>query len=251
MKILQKICFVLLLTAFSSAYAGDCSDGDIDDCRVRAEQGDAKAQNCLGGMYDTGQGAPRDYKEAVKWYRKAAEQGHAKAQYNLGVKYRAGEGVSQDYKESFKWFRKAAEQGCDLAQSAVAEVYSGRMGEFGVEKDKVMALMWHYLAFMDEPDLEYTAFFETEMTASQSQIYKAQKLSREWMRTHFNRVQRSEGSSEFASIGHEVDTYDSGQWKSERNYENGKKEGLWTWWDEEGNITKTETWKNDELVESN
>ncbi len=31
MKILQKICFVLLLTTFSSVYAGDCFK-DFDDC---------------------------------------------------------------------------------------------------------------------------------------------------------------------------------------------------------------------------
>ncbi len=49
MKILQKICFVLLLTTFSSAYAGDCfEDRDVDDCRVKAEQGDARAQSNLG-----------------------------------------------------------------------------------------------------------------------------------------------------------------------------------------------------------
>ena len=38
-----------------------------------------------------GDGAPQDYKEAVKWYRLAAEQGDANAQYNLGVMYDNGE----------------------------------------------------------------------------------------------------------------------------------------------------------------
>jgi len=35
-------------------------------------------------MYDRGQGVPKDYKEAVKWYRLAAEQGVPKAQFSLG-----------------------------------------------------------------------------------------------------------------------------------------------------------------------
>jgi len=62
MKILQKICFVLLLTIFLSS----CST------TFRAEQGIAQSQNNLGWMYHKGQGVPQDYKEAIKWYRKSA-----------------------------------------------------------------------------------------------------------------------------------------------------------------------------------
>ena len=87
MKILKKICFVLLLSTFSSAYAGSCWDKvyDVADCRVRAEQEDALGQYFLGVMYERGKGVLQDDKEAVKWYTKSAEQGFAKAQYNLGV----------------------------------------------------------------------------------------------------------------------------------------------------------------------
>ena len=45
-----------------------------------AEGGDAEAQNNLGAMYYNGEGVPQDYKEAVKWQRKAAEQGYANDQ---------------------------------------------------------------------------------------------------------------------------------------------------------------------------
>ena len=38
-------------------------------------------------MYAKGQGAPQNYTEAVKWFRKAAVQGYAGAQFNLGVMY--------------------------------------------------------------------------------------------------------------------------------------------------------------------
>ena len=54
---------------------------------------------------------PQDYREAVKWFRKAAEQGHAGAQANLGFMYDRGWGVPEDDREAVKWFRKAAEQG--------------------------------------------------------------------------------------------------------------------------------------------
>ncbi len=68
---------LVLLLSFSSAYAGDCFDKvpDVDDCRVKAEQGDAYAQSNLGNAYRKGQGVLQDYKQAAKWYSKAAHQG--------------------------------------------------------------------------------------------------------------------------------------------------------------------------------
>ena len=48
--------------------------------RKSAEEGDAAAQDHLGHMYERGQGAPQDYSEAVRWYRKAADQRYADAQ---------------------------------------------------------------------------------------------------------------------------------------------------------------------------
>ena len=60
---------------------GDTSPADdIETLRKAAEQGDADAQTALGMRYYTGDGVPKDYAEAVKWYHKAAEQGHAIAQ---------------------------------------------------------------------------------------------------------------------------------------------------------------------------
>ena len=63
MKILQKICFVLLLATFLSVSAGSCFDNvtDINDCRGIAEQGDARAQYNLGVVYGNGEGVPQGY----------------------------------------------------------------------------------------------------------------------------------------------------------------------------------------------
>ena len=88
-----------------------------------AEQGDAKAQYNLGLMYDKGDGAPQDYKAAIKWYTKSAEQGHAKAQNNLGLMYVKGLGIPQDYKAATKWWTKAAEQGDGDAQNNLDNMY--------------------------------------------------------------------------------------------------------------------------------
>jgi TPR repeat protein len=44
-----------------------------------AEQGDAKAQNELGIMYEKGKGVAKDYTEAWKWYSLAVKQRHTGA----------------------------------------------------------------------------------------------------------------------------------------------------------------------------
>ena len=53
--------------------------------QLAAEQGDADAQNDLGGSYYNGEGMKQNFAEAVKWRRLAAAQGHVNAQCNLGL----------------------------------------------------------------------------------------------------------------------------------------------------------------------
>jgi uncharacterized protein len=116
------------------------SEGETKALIAKAEQGDAEAQSLLGYMYINGEGVLKDYKEAVKWIRKAAEQGYAEAQSNLGVMYANGRGVSQDYKEAVKWFRKAAEQGYARAQYNLGVRYANGLG---VIKDDKEAVKWY------------------------------------------------------------------------------------------------------------
>ena len=144
MGYLRLVLAVLLMATFPSVYGGDCfKDKDVDDCRVRAEQGDALAQTKLGMMYDYGEGVRQDQKEAVKWYRKATEQGSdanegAYAATLLGLIYATGKGgVLQDYKEAVKWYRKAAEQGVSLAQVKLGILYATGQG---VPQDQKEAL---------------------------------------------------------------------------------------------------------------
>ena len=81
----------------------------------------------LGRMYANGEGVPKDFVEAVKWYRLAAEQGVAYAQYNLGYMYSSGEGVPKDFVEAVKWYRLAAEQGVAYAQYNLGLMYGPRV----------------------------------------------------------------------------------------------------------------------------
>jgi uncharacterized protein len=70
-----------------------------------AEQGDAKAQENLGSMYENGLGVSEDYSEALDWLHKAADQDNAAAQGKLGWMYESGLGVTSDYAEAANWYR--------------------------------------------------------------------------------------------------------------------------------------------------
>ncbi|HTM42121.1 MAG TPA: tetratricopeptide repeat protein, partial [Terriglobales bacterium] len=67
-------------------------------------------------------GVPRDYDEAVKWYRKAAEQGDIRAARNLGYIYATGRGARLDYEEAYSWFRRAIAAGDNASKRDLAKL---------------------------------------------------------------------------------------------------------------------------------
>ena len=80
-------------------------------CRKAVIQGNASAQNNLGGMYATGRGVSKDDKQAVQWWHKAASQGVASAQHNLAVRFVVGKGVPKDFISAYAWYSVAAHNG--------------------------------------------------------------------------------------------------------------------------------------------
>ena len=64
-----------------------------------------------------------------------------------------------------------------------------------------------------------------------------------------NGEERTQGVFDENSNGHFTEWYENGRRKMEVNFKGGEKEGLWTSWNDYGNITKTETYKNGELIE--
>jgi len=97
-----------------------------------ADKGIAEAQINLGMMFESGQGVPQDFNEAIRWYRLAADQKLIKAQeklnlllkkaaepqinLSLGIMFESGQGVPQDFNEAIRWYRLAADQGLIKAQ---------------------------------------------------------------------------------------------------------------------------------------
>ena len=133
--------------------AGDYAEA-VKWTRKAAEQGYAKAQNCLGEKYYNGDRITHDYSEAVKWFRKASEQGDAWGQSNLGRMYAYGKGVDTNKELAAKWRCKAAEQGDErhikwclkIAHRGSAETQY-KLGKLfqrghGVEQDDDKAARW-------------------------------------------------------------------------------------------------------------
>jgi|GEM_PF-6557345 len=97
-----------------------------------ASSGDADAMYALGYMYKTGDGAEKNYKKAVKLFKKARKAGNASASVNLANMYRYGHGVEQSYKKALELWEEAAAQGHATAQFNLARAYYKGLG---VERD--------------------------------------------------------------------------------------------------------------------
>ncbi len=145
MATLRKLLFFFLTLVILGA-GGYAQDEYLEQLLRRAQQGEASAQWQLGIMYYGGLGVPKDYQEAVKWFRKAADQGFDDAQYNLGVMYAHGEGVPKDYVLAHVWINLA------VANSTEEDV-----SELGVKRRD-----------------------ELEENMTPEQIAEAHRLSREW-----------------------------------------------------------------------
>lgn len=95
-----------------------------------AREGDPKAQNNVGLMYERGLGVTQSYPDAMNWYRQAAEQGLPEAHHNLGLLYYSGFGTAVNDREAFRRFRAAAEKELPQSQYMLGlMVYYGRATE--------------------------------------------------------------------------------------------------------------------------
>ncbi len=257
-------------------YDDDCKEALVW-YRESAEQGYAKAQFALGFMYDIGRGVQQDAGEALSWFTKSAESGYCRAQLRVGMRYVNGKGVPQDDKEAVKWFRVAAEQGDATGQYNLGFMYEdGR----GVPQDNKEAVKWYKKAAEGGNDEAQFSFARTSPQDSEDEVvlecsdgnrktwYKnGQKKSdlddggfaREWYENgqiaseasdegHILRWYKDgqiEGKYQFIDDelnGPRIAWHENGQKKCEGQMLNGKEFGLWTWWDEYGEIVQTETY---------
>src|ERR1051326_4123904 len=129
--------------------------------RPLAEEGNARAQNNLGVMYENGKGVPQNIAEAVKGYSLAAGQGYAGAQNNRGLISAIGRGIQRDPIRAYMWFSLAAaslsgDLGATVAQSR--DVFASAMSSRQIALAKDMASKCQASNYRDcEPGAEALA----------------------------------------------------------------------------------------------
>ena len=109
--------------------------------RLSAEQGNELAQLNLGLKNEKGQGVPKNYEEAVKFYLLAAEKGVALAQYILGWMYGKGQGIPRDYELAHMWFNLSALNGIEDGEEN-RKLIEKRMAPSQIKKAQEMVRSW-------------------------------------------------------------------------------------------------------------
>jgi len=117
MNTFQKILFILLFSIFPSVNGASCLN--VEDCRVKAKQGDSHSQYKLGQMYFDGNGVPQDYTESILWFSKSAGQGYGHSYEKLGWIYSDGRVVPLDVDKSIRMFNLAELNNKELLPSSV------------------------------------------------------------------------------------------------------------------------------------
>ena len=85
---------------------------------------------------------PQDYAKAKKWYNLSAAQGHAAAQNNLGGMYEKGEGVPKNDVKAYAWYSVAAVSGDDDYRKNRDRI-KDRLTPSQLEKGQVLATEYH------------------------------------------------------------------------------------------------------------
>jgi hypothetical protein len=91
---------------------------------VPAASADARAALALSGMFERGEGVPRDPHQALMWLRQAGEVGDAAAQFQVGQAYASGKAAPADPREAAQWYRRAAQNGYAEAAYALGRLYA-------------------------------------------------------------------------------------------------------------------------------
>ena len=119
---------IALLTFFSSvAYSFDFHRLDkvnIEEVKIKAQQGDAEAQCTLGSCLLEGHYIEKDVRKAMIWLHKSAEQERSDAQTMLGLLYYGNKcsGIRQDKEVGKYWIRRAVTNGCEYARSILTAI---------------------------------------------------------------------------------------------------------------------------------
>lgn len=143
--------------------------------RRKALAGDLGAQVELGDAYLAGSYFPRDFSEAVRWYKLAADAGSTEANATLARYYEVS--LKPDYTIARSYHLKASLAGHVTSQFSVAERYLS--GINGFEQDAVEAYAWYNVCAASGNQEAAAARDRLEFQIISTQKAAAQKRSRE------------------------------------------------------------------------
>jgi len=177
--LLLKICFILSIVKFSSAYSDVITSEMIERNAAR----DAavisydkklikKANDCQDVVW-LKEAMTFPYREFESAFKKKtirakfkrqqviilksclpkAEQGHAEAQWFLGEIYSWGNGVTQSDKKALKWYKLASEQGYAKAQTSLGWMYQN--GKEVPQNDKTAVNFYKLAAEQGDTGAQY------------------------------------------------------------------------------------------------
>lgn len=113
----------------------------LDALQLRAEHGDATAQNALGILYADDHSTLKNYSQAAAWFRKAADQKFAAAERNLADLYFVGHGVPNDHTQFLIWLRRGADDGDPESQITLANMNFVGVGVVGIDNVEGVSLL--------------------------------------------------------------------------------------------------------------
>lgn len=120
-----------------------CQTGDVRDCTMQCEKGNAQSCDTLGYMFSSGTGVTRNDAEAAQLFKRACDAGFANGCFNQGVSLEAGLGVGKNEAGAFPLYEKACGDGSALGCSAASGLlFYGR----GVAKDEARSVKLALLA---------------------------------------------------------------------------------------------------------
>ncbi len=91
-------------------------------------------------------GVSKDYEKAFGYYLQAAQMGHTDAYFDVALKYCYGLGTPKNYKEAIFWFKKYYDTFPTryVAPETIGECY--RDGGYGISADRNEAIKWFRIA---------------------------------------------------------------------------------------------------------
>ena len=106
--------------------------------RSLVQRGYFAALNNYGWMLNSGQGAPKDQKAAVRLYLLAAHQGDTFGMFNTAMAYDSGEGLPYDPRQAARWLYAAIRLGHDYSIRIMIERPDNWTRDFRIELQRLL-----------------------------------------------------------------------------------------------------------------